>query len=97
MSNLTPTQHRSTLALILNAAIAVGGLLFLASLLHAALAMVQSDYLGAKSEAAGGFDPTVFPPYDTVTWLIALAAPVGIGALLGLIIAARLAFARERS
>lgn len=50
---------------------------------------VPSDYLGARSEQTGGFDPSVFPPWNGALWLIGNMFPVLMAILLVILIVAR--------
>lgn len=74
---------------LMNIAVALGGVLLVAAILNAVLTEAQSDYLGSKSEAGGGFDASVFPPFSNVTWLLAMSAPVALGLLLGVLVTLR--------
>ena len=50
---------------------------------------VQSDYLGARSEQTGGFNPSVFSPWNGAPWLIGNMFPVLMVILLLVLIVAR--------
>ena len=50
---------------------------------------VQSDYLGARSEQTGCFDPSVFPPWNGALWLIGNMFPVLMAILLVMLIVTR--------
>jgi hypothetical protein len=56
----------------------------------AVLIDLQSDYLGARSEQGGLFDPSVFPPGNWGLWLIGNTFPVVLAILPGMLIAARI-------
>jgi hypothetical protein len=81
---------------VLTAAVWGSAVLFVGTIVFAVLTEIQSDYLGALSEAKGGFDPTVFPPHSTVTWVMAMGAPVLTGALFALVVVARRIVRRPR-
>ncbi|MGA0568378.1 hypothetical protein ACO2Q7_13675 [Rathayibacter sp. KR2-224] len=89
------TRRPQVLRRLLTATVAVAVVMFAWSITTAILAQVQSDYLGNRSEASGGFDPTVFPPFDVLTWLMAIAAPLSTGSLLVLTITARIVLQRS--
>jgi hypothetical protein len=89
------TRRPAVVGRFLTATVAVAAVVFVGSIVDAILAQVQSDYLGSRSEASGDFDPSVFPPFDVLTWLMAIAAPLFTGSLLVLAIAARIAFHRS--
>jgi hypothetical protein len=83
--------RRSTVVLgLLTAAVVVAAVVFAGSIVQAILSQIQSDYLGNRSEASGGFDPTVFPPFDVLTWLMAIATPVLTGSLLVIAVLTRI-------
>ena len=79
---------------LLAATAAVAAVVFAASVVQAILAQIQSDYLGNRSEASGGFDSTVFPPFDVLTWLLAIASPLLTGSLLVIAVVTRIVVQR---
>jgi hypothetical protein len=88
------TRRPAVVRRLLTSTVAVAAVVFAWSIVSAILAQIQSDYLGNRSEASGGFDPTVFPPFDVLSWLMAIAAPLLTGSLLVLAVAARVVFHR---
>ena len=75
---------------MLTAAIAVTAVTLAVTIVIAVLIDVQSDYLGARSEQAGGIDPSVFPPWNGALWVIGNVFPVSITILLVTLIVARI-------
>ncbi|THG34521.1 hypothetical protein E6C70_09710 [Glaciibacter flavus] len=86
---MLPSRHRGALRHVSGFAVVVAALLFAGSVVLAILSEVQSDYFGTRSEASGGFDSTVFPPFDDLTWLMAMVSPLLTGACLALTITLR--------
>lgn len=74
---------------MLTAATVVSAVSLAGAIVIAVFVDVQSDYLGARSEQTGGFDPSVFPPWNGALWLIGNMFPVLIAILLVLLILAR--------
>ena len=78
------------LKVMLTAAIVVSAVSLAVAIVIAVFVDVQSDYLGARSEQTGGFDPSVFPPWNGALWLIGNLFPVLIAILLVMLIVARI-------
>jgi len=78
------------LKLVLTAAIVVSAVALAVAIMIAVFVDVQGDYLGERSEQSGGFDPSVFPPWNGALWLIGNMFPVLLGILLVMLIVARI-------
>ena len=76
--------------MLLTAAIVISAVALAVAIVIAVLIDLQSDYLGARSEQGGLFDPSVFPPADWALWLIGNTFPILLAILLGMLIAARI-------
>lgn len=76
--------------MLLTAAIVISAVALAVAIVIAVLIDLQSDYLGARSEQGGLFDPSVFPPGNWGLWLIGNTFPILLAILLGLLIAARI-------
>ncbi|HEY8912456.1 hypothetical protein [Lacisediminihabitans sp.] len=83
-------QTAPILRVMLTAAIVVSAVALAVAIVIAVFVDVQSDYLGARSEQTGGFDPSVFPPWNGALWLIGNMFPVLLAILLVMLIAARI-------
>lgn len=83
-------QTAPILRVMLSAAIVVSAVTLAVAIVIAVIVDVQSDYLGARSEQGGGFDPSVFPPGNGALWLIGNTFPVLLAILLVVLIAARI-------
>lgn len=77
------------LKLVLITAIVVSAVALAVAIVIAVFVDVQSDFLGERSEQSGGFDPSVFPPWNGALWLISNIFPVLVAILLVLLIVAR--------
>ena len=78
------------LKVMLTAAIVVSAISLAVAIAIAVFVDVQSDYLDARSEQTGGFDPGVFPPWNGALWLMGNLFPVLIAILLVMLIVARI-------
>jgi hypothetical protein len=77
------------LKVMLTAAIVVSAVSLAVAIVIAVFVDVQGDYLGARSEQTGGFDPSVFPPWNGALWMIGNMFPFLLAILLALLIVAR--------
>ena len=84
------------LKVMLSAAIVVSAVSLAVAIVIAVFVDVQSDYLGARSEQTGSFDPSVFPPWNGALWLIGNMFPVLIAVLLVILIVARIVAGTRR-
>jgi len=84
------------LKVMLSAAIVVSAVSLAVAMVIAVFVDVQSDYLGARSEQTGSFDPSVFPPWNGALWLIGNMFPVLIAVLLVILIVARIVAGTRR-
>ncbi|TFC30736.1 hypothetical protein E3O55_07605 [Cryobacterium sp. MDB1-18-2] len=78
------------LKVMLTAAIVVSAVSLAVAIAIAVFVDVQSDYLGARSEQTGGFDPGVFPPWNGALWLMGNMFPFLVATLLAMLIVARI-------
>jgi H+/Cl- antiporter ClcA len=75
---------------LLTTAIVVSAVALAVAIVIAVLVDIQSDFLGTQSEQSGGFDPSVFPPWNGALWLIGNMFPVLLAVLLAILIVARI-------
>lgn len=92
MTNTTQTPWSKGL---LNAGIVITTAALAVSIVIAVMIDVQSGYLANRSESTGGFDPTVFPPFNEALWVIGNLFPWLISLALALLSVARVAVARR--
>ena len=84
------SRTEPVLGMLLTAAVVLSAVALAVAIVIAVLLDLQSDYLGARSEQGGLFDPSVFPPGNWGLWLIGNTFPVLLAILLGMLIAARI-------
>ena len=84
------SRTQPVLRMLLTAAIVISAVALAVAIVIAVLIDLQSDYLGARSEQGGLFDPSVFPPGNWGLWLIGNTFPILLAILLGMLIAARI-------
>ena len=83
-------RTQPVLRMLLTAAIVISAVALAVAIVIAVLVDMQSDYLSARSEQGGLFDPSVFPPGNWGLWLIGNTFPILLAILLGMLIAARI-------
>lgn len=87
----------ATTRLVLTITAAANAVLVAVLVVLAVLVDGQSDILAARSEAGGGFDPSVFPPFDDAIWVLANGAAALAVVILVVLVVLRVVLGRRRS